>query len=339
MKKLTLGILTILLFNACNKDKHTPDTKLTNEFVLVHPSHFPPPIIPDDNQLTLERVLLGRKLFFDPLLSANHRVSCGTCHLPERAFTDGLPLSNGIDGRKAARNSMPIFNLIYQNSFLWDGGVPTLEQQVIAPIENPNEMGNKIDTVIKRLKNHPEYPTLFQKAYGESPSVSTLTRAISAFERSIISGNSPYDRYITGRDTNALLPQQKLGMKIFFSEKAECFHCHTGVLFTDFTFQNNGLYENYKDEGRYLITRRERDIGKFRVPSLRNVALTAPYMHDGSLATLDQVIDHYRSGGKNHPYKSPQIRNIRMSEEEKQYLISFLESLTDTSFVSRAMKP
>jgi cytochrome c peroxidase len=319
---------------ACKKEEQ-PKTEAP-KYTLETPAHFPPMIPFPDNALTAERVALGKRLFYDPLLSANYKVSCGTCHLPEKAMTDGLPLSTGIEGRKAARNSMPIFNLAYQNSFFWDGGIPTLERQVLGPIENPNEMGNRIDTVIARLKRHPEYPALFDKAYGEGVTVSALTRAIAAFERTLISGNSAYDRYITGKDTNALLPQQKLGMKIFFGEKAECFHCHTGVLFTDLTFQNNGLYDEYRDQGRYLITARERDKGKFRVPSLRNIALTAPYMHDGSLKTLDEVIDHYRSGGKNHPNKSPQIRKIRLSEEEKQYLISFLEALTDTGFVAKA---
>jgi cytochrome c peroxidase len=211
--------------------------------------------------------------------------------------------------------------------------VRTLELQALAPIENPLEMDLPLPEAEQRLREHPDYPALFRQAYGREPDLFGLTRALAAYQRSLISARSPYDRYLLG-DSSALDADQKAGKEIFFSERAECFHCHTGVLFSDFSFQNNGLYEVYTDSGRAVITGNPRDVGRFKVPSLRNVALTAPYMHDGSLPTLESVIDHYMSGGKRHRNKSHFLRPFDLNETEKRQLIAFLHSLTDSEFIT-----
>lgn len=328
-------IISVVFSGGCKKDEPSKSTPENPYDLLEIPAHFARPVIPEDNIPTRDRIALGKKLFFDPILSRDMKISCASCHHPDKSFSDGLAKSDGIEGRKAARNSMHLANIAYSPSMFWDGGIPSLERQVLGPIENVNEMDFTVVGVIERLKAHSEYPALFQKAYGKEITVETFTGAIASYERTLNSGDTPYDRYITGVDTNAMTPEQKMGMKIYFSEDAECFHCHTGNLFTDFTFQNNGLYEKYADDGRFLITGKERDRALFKVPSLRNVALTAPYMHDGSIATLEDVIDHYRSGGKNHPNKNPSIQKIKLTEQQKTYLIAFLQSLTDENFIKK----
>jgi cytochrome c peroxidase len=301
-----------------------------NEVITLQtPVGFPYPEIPEDNQPTKNRIALGKKLFFDPILSRDSTISCSSCHHVDKKMTDGLPVSNGIEGRQTLRNAMTVLNVAYQPNMFWDGGSPTLETQVVAPIESHVEMDFNVLKVVERLKNHSEYPALFLKAYGLDPSPYTLTRAIANFERTLFTGNSRYDDYQYKNITTALNTSEKRGLDLFFSEKAECFHCHGGFNFTDFSFRNNGLYEVYADSGRARITALQSDVGKFKVPSLRNVALTAPYMHDGSLATLEQVIDHYNSGGKPHINKSFLIQPLNLSDQEKTDLINFLKTLTD----------
>ena len=332
----TCGFLLLALFiTGCTKDKPLITPNMT-EYSLSVPMGFPEPEIPADNALTVNRVALGKKLFFDPILSKDSTVSCGSCHLPAKAFADPKQFSLGVDDSLSTRNAPPVFNLVYAHSFFWDGGVPTLELQSIAPIQNPLEMHLSLNEAVQRLKEHPQYPTLFKQAYQSEPNLYAMTRAIASFERTLISGNSPYDQYQNQGNNSALNDSQKRGKDIFFGEKAECFHCHTGFNFTDETFQNNGIYETYKDQGRYRITNQVNDIGKFKVPTLRNIALTAPYMHDGSFASLSEVIDHYASGGKNHPNKSNLIRQFDLSAQEKEDLIHFLESLTDQSFINNS---
>ncbi len=315
-----------IAFASCKKD----DPKTGNEIIdLAIPIGFPEPNIPEDNRPTQNRIDLGRKLFFDPILSRDNTISCGSCHNTDKKMTDGLQFSNGIDGQKTERNSMTILNVAYQPSLFWDGGVPNLEQQVIAPIENHLEMDFNVNFVVDRLLAHPEYPALFQKAYNLPPSAYTLVRAIANFERTLFTGKSRFDEYQYDKKSSALTDAEKRGMDIFMGEKGECFHCHGGYNFTDYNFRNNGLYLSYADSGRARITGESSDAGKFKVPSLRNIELTAPYMHDGSLQTLEQVIEHYNSGGKLHPNKSGLIQPLNLSEQEKLDLISFLKTLSD----------
>lgn len=327
MKKL-LFLLLILSAVSCKKDDPEEVQNNGEPILTVNvPRGFPYPVFPADNQPTQSRVDLGRKLFNDPILSRDSSVSCGSCHMPALGFTDGRARSIGIEGRLAGRNSMPILNVAYQPYFFWDGGSPTLEQQVLAPIENPNEMDFDVNFVVARLQNNPQYVAEFQRAYGQGPNVYTLTRAIACFERTIFSETSRFDIYMSGNDTTALTASEKRGMDLFFGERAECFHCHSGHMFSDFSFRNNGLYLNYADSGRARITTLSSDAGKFKVPSLRGLLLTAPYMHDGSMSTLEEVVDHYNSGGQPHPNKSGFIFPLGLSQQEKEDLVNFLKTL------------
>jgi cytochrome c peroxidase len=323
-----VALCLFICFSSCKKDPVIEDTG--NEVITLQvPKGFPYPNIPSDNQPTQNRIDLGKKIFFDPILSRDSTISCSSCHHTDNKFADSLQFSIGIDGNHTTRNAMTILNTAYQPNMFWDGGNPTLEQQVLAPISNPLEMDFDVNLVVARLNNHPEYPLLFEKAYKLPPSVYTLTRAIACYERTLFTGKSRYDEYLYDNNTQALNASEINGKNIFFGEKGECFHCHNEYNFTDYSFKNNGLYLNYADSGRARITTLQSDVGKFKVPSLRNVELTAPYMHDGSLATLEDVIEHYNSGGKPHPNKSGLIQPLHLTAQEKQDIINFLKTLTD----------
>jgi len=323
-------ILFIIIFAAgCGKDEETPLDPGDAVITLDVPKGFPYPNIPPDNLPTANRINLGKKLFFDPILSRDSSKSCNSCHHTDKKFTDGLALSIGIDGNLTLRNSMTILNTAYQPYFFWDGGAPTLEQQTLAPIENPLEMDFDVNLVVERLIQHSEYPELFQKAYDLPPSPYTLVRAISNYERSLFTKKSRYDEYLYDNNTSALTASEINGMTIFFGEQGECFHCHGEYNFTDYSFKNNGLYLSYADSGRARITTNSSDVGKFKVPSLRNVEHTAPYMHDGSRATLEDVIEHYNTGGQPHPNKSGLIQPLNLTPQEKIDLVNFLKSLSD----------
>jgi len=334
MKQLRFLFLFIVLgMYSCSQDKplRAPEMKA---YGLNIPPGFPMPEIPADNQLTENRVKLGKMLFFDKTLSLDSSISCASCHKQNHAFADVRKFSLGVHDSLGLRNSMPLFNIAYAQSLFWDGGVPSLELQVLAPIEDHREMNIALPLVVERLKQNPVYQEGFRKAYDREPDLYGLVRAIASFERTLISGQSPYDKYTFQGDKNALNASEIRGMNVFFGEKAECFHCHAGFNFTDQSFQNNGLYAVYTDVGRARISNRTFDEGRFKVPSLRNIEKTAPYMHDGSFNTLDEVIEHYISGGKNHPNQSPLVRPFELSLDEKNDLIAFLKSLTDEGFLS-----
>jgi cytochrome c peroxidase len=315
----------LLLLVSCGKEeiKEFPEM-----YKLDLPWGFPQPIIPEDNPLTKDRVKLGEMLFFDPILSRDSTVSCASCHLPEKKFTDALPKSIGIHGRLSMRNSPTLINTAYRTSFFKDGGVPTLELQALAPISDSAEMDFSVPEVIERLKKIEKYVTLSKKAFGREPDPFVLTRSLAAFQRTLIGGNSRYDQYLQSGDEQILSKMEKKGMLIFFGE-ANCGFCHTGFLLTDQKFHNNGLYDVYADNGRMRITLNPDDEGRFVTPSLRNVSLTAPYMHDGSLATLEEVVNHYNSGGSGHVNQDSRIRPLNLSEEDKSALVKFLLVLDD----------
>lgn len=300
-------------------------------FDLQIPKGFPEPEIPADNQMTLARVELGRRLFFDPMLSMDSTRSCGSCHIPSLSFTDGRKVSEGIKGRTVTRNAPSLANMAYMTSFMRDGGVPTLEMQVEAPIQEHNEMDLSLQFVARRIMKNPEYVKMSQLAYEREPDPFVVTRAIAAYERTLISGNSAFDRYSNGNQ-NALTDDEKAGYEVFKSNGCE--NCHSGFLFTDQSLKNNGLYLHYPDSGRMRITKDASDRAMFKVPSLRNVAVTAPYMHDGSLTSLTQVIEHYRSGGKAHHNRSEFIKPLNISDKEAEQLIAFLRSLSDLTFLT-----
>lgn len=297
------------------------------------PPGFPDIDVPEGNTHTAERWALGKKLFFDPILSVDSTVSCASCHQAALAFSDDLAFSPGVANRPGTRNAPTLANVAYHPYFTREGGVPTLEMQVLVPIQEHNEFDFNIVLLAERLASDTTYVKLAQSAYNRSPDPFVITRALACFERSLISGWSPYDLYTAQETPDALTASAKRGMDLFFSEKTNCASCHGGFNFTNYAFENNGLYKNYTDLGRFRLTGKEEDRALFKVPSLRNIELTGPYMHDGSLHSLEEVIAHYQSGGQDNDEKSSLIHPLQLSSDEKNDLIQFLHALTDQSFV------
>lgn len=290
---------------------------------------------PDDNISSPEKVELGRKLFFDKRLSLDNSLSCSSCHIPKLAFTDGKNKSTGVEGRIAMRNAPSILNAAYLKTLMYDAHVPSLEMQATVPIQEHTEMDILVDSLIQRLREVPEYRLAAKKIYDREFDAWVLTRSLSAFERTLISDNSRFDQYYYQGNKSVLTNSELNGWKLF-SEKLYCTKCHPAPFFTTYTAECNGLYTDYgEDKGRYRVTGDSSDRGKFKIPSLRNVALTGPYMHDGSINSLGQVIDFYSKGGKNHSNKNKIIHEFELSEQEKADLIAFLSALTDTSYLQR----
>ena len=338
MKKIIVAILFVipLLFVAC--DKGEEDMPIATPYTLVIPEGLPPMNIPATNPLTVEGVALGKRLFYDPILSANNTQSCASCHIQENGFSETSQYSTGIDGIEGNRNAMPLINLGWQTKFFWDGGANGLESQVIGPITNPIEMHETLANVVAKLNAHAEYPELFKAAFGSAEASSqNIMRAIAQFERTLISGNSKYDQYMRGE---ALLTAQELNGKALFEdmEKGDCVHCHSmGSTFSDFEFRNTGLDSIPVDEGRYLITLNQGDRGKFKTPSLRNVELTAPFMHDGRFQTLLECVQHYNTGFRYSANLDPNLSFAvkgRMTQQEMEDLVAFMKTLTDMEFVN-----
>ena len=322
MKKIIFIFIIGFLFSAC--ENHSP---LVDTYVLDIPEGFPTPYIPEENILTNERIALGKKLFYDPNLSVDKSISCGSCHKQEFAFADNQSNSPGVYGRRGNRNSMSLSNMAYQDFFLREGGVPTLEMQVLVPIQDHNEMDYNILEVANRLNLDSSYVIASQQAYGRNPDPYVIGRSLASFQRTLISGNSK-------DDLNQLNFSEQKGKELFFSEQLNCGSCHGGFLYTNQGIENNGLYIDFIDKGRYLFSLLEDDIGKFKVPSLRNIEYTSPYMHDGSLENLEEVITHYASGGKNHPNQSSLVNGFKISDEQTQDLVNFLKALSDQKFLN-----
>jgi cytochrome c peroxidase len=342
----TISLLLVIIYS-CRKD---PDFTTTNTntpagtpYTLAIPTGFSKMPIPAANPLTVEGIELGRFLFYEPLLSANNKQSCASCHRLSFAMTDSnTQFSTGVDGLEGTRNAMPIFNLGWnRKGFFWDGGAADMENQVIGPITNPVEMHETLPAVIKKLQAHPTYPTMFKKAFGtDSITTKLIMYAVAQFERTIISANSKYDKSRNPNSGVRLTQQEEKGAALFVDNtKGDCFHCHViGSTFTDFDYKNNGLDSLYsKDQGRYKITHDVNDIGKFKTPTLRNIALTAPYMHDGRLKTLEEVVSFYNNG-----YYYPENLDVNMrtkhknamTKQEEADLVAFLKTLTDTTFTN-----
>ena len=288
--------------------------------------------VPADNPMTAEKIALGRQLFFDKRLSEDNSISCADCHHPELAFTDGKARSTGFHDSISQRNAPTLLNSAYLKTLMFDGEIKTLEMQVIVPIQEHAEMHSDMKKLIAELKAVPEYEAAAREIFGRSFDPYVLTRSIAAFERTLISQNSAFDRFYRG-DNNALTASQQRGWKLF-SEELYCTKCHQPPFFTNYKVENNGLYKEYgTDQGRFRITRVESSKGLFKVPTLRNILLTAPYMHDGSILTLDAVLDHYASGGKQHPNQSPVIRKFALPEKKRSDMLNFFQSLTDTTYL------
>jgi cytochrome c peroxidase len=333
------------------------------------PPGFPLPVVPEDNPMTLAKVELGRRLFHDPRLSENGTYSCATCHRQELAFSDGRARALGSTGQVHPRGSMTLANVAYAATLTW--GHPllrSLERQAQLPMfgDAPVELGLRSQPELEaRLARLPEYVAWFAQAFnGEAPTLSNVERALASFQRSLISGRAPFDRWLVEGDEDAIGEAAKRGYALFNTETFECYHCHGGFAFTDHVtiageafpqvlYHNTGLY-NLDGRGAFPVpntgvanvTEQPADMGRFKAPTLRNIAVTAPYMHDGSIATLSQVLDHYAAGGRTilagpdagvgsaNPMKSHFVRGFRMTETERADLLAFLESLTDSDFLT-----
>ena len=299
------------------------------------PMGFPAIQYPMGNEPTAERWELGRKLFYDPLMSRDFKVSCASCHAPHLAFSDSVPLSPGAAGAAGKRNAPSLTNVAYHPYFTRDGGVPSLEMHILVPIQEHNEFDMNILEIAERMALDSSYRHMSRAAYNREPDYYVITRALANFQRSFISGNSPYDRFAFQGDKRALNEIEKAGMDLFFSERAKCSSCHGGFNFTDYGFENNGLYVQYADSGRIRFSELDADRDRFKVPSLRNLSYTAPYMHDGSINTLEEVIDHYSEGIMNNANLSDDLVPLHFTDKEKKYLLAFLQSLNDADFVKR----
>lgn len=339
-----------------------------NSYQWQLPENFPPPVVPANNPMSDAKVELGRFLFYDPNLSFNRQQSCASCHQQKFAFAEPLPTSIGSSGEPLARNASALVNVGYNSTLTWAHPyLRQLERQILIPLfnEDPIEMGltGHEEEVLDRLTQTP-YPELFNQAFGsQQPTLDTINNALACFVRSLISFQSRFDRYAFFADDSALSVSEQRGMDLFFSERLECHHCHGGLNFSQTTgqhdeagtpgeFNNIGLY-NIKgkhryptvDQGVYEVTGRKQDIGAFRAPSLRNVAQSAPYMHDGSVASLAEVIEIYNAGGRNitqgelqgdgrsNRYKSVFIKPLHLSKQEKTDLLAFLHTLSDQQFL------
>ena len=347
MKRIFFFSLAFFLLSSCNKDKvgYTP-----TPYQLQIPSHFPAMNIPSDNPMTVEGVELGRYLFYEKRLSGNDKMSCGTCHTPNTSFSDSAKYSTGIDGIQGNRNAMALINLGWDSFFFWDGRAGSLEEQILGPVPNPIEMHQTWTAAIGKLKKDTYYRNQFYKAFGvEDFDSSHAVKAIAQFVRTMISGSSKYDvmykiennKPLTAAEQNVVIdPEEWAGYDLFKSlNGADCFHCHNGPLMRVAKFSNNGLDFSFLDLGRGGITNNPNDHGKFKVPTLRNIALSAPYMHDGRFKNLDEVIEHYSSGVHISSTIDPLIEyagqgGVQLDAQEKLLLKKFLMTLTDYQFIN-----
>lgn len=343
-------LASLFLFESCTKDKTGFSPTPYN---LDIPSHFPNMVIPIDNPMTVEGVELGKKLFYEKRLSGDNTMSCASCHNQSFSFSDTNRYSTGIDGIQGNRQAMALVNIGYEEYFFWDGRAKTLEEQILEPVSNPVEMHQSWTKAVEQLNSDQVYRNMFYQAFGDAGIDSVkVAKAIAQFLRTFISGNSKYDvmyKYENGMNLSnsetqvlqTIESEEWAGYDLFKSlNGADCFHCHNGPLMRVNKFSNNGLEPNLiNDLGRYNVTNNPEDYYKFKVPTLRNIALTAPYMHDGRFGTLEEVIDHYSSGIHMSPTLDPLIEfgaqgGVQLSESEKYLLKKFLLTLTDYNFVN-----
>lgn len=339
-----LSLVAVFLLAWNNVDFHT------TPYLLDYPTNFGNRIrVPSDNLTTKEGVQLGRMLFYEKKLSANNRISCSSCHQQKYAFTDGKPFSEGVDQSLTSRNSMSLANLLWSRKFFWDGRSSSLEEQAVFPLTDVHEMGQPLSKSVGILRETDPYPQLFKEAFGdERVTADRMLKAIAQFERTLISANSRYDQFLNQR--YAPTEQELRGMALFISSPqpqknirgANCVHCHGGVKAYMEVFHNNGLDNRYEDEGIQKLSGLPTDHGRFKAPTLRNIALTAPYMHDGRFNTLEEVLDHY-NGHLSSNHVSPFLKGVsnmangetlKLTEIEKAEIIAFLKMFTDSSFIT-----
>ena len=350
-----LFLFMVTTFACCKPNEPEPPdppTWVGTPYELVIPPLFPPMDIPADNPLTVEGIALGRYLFWEKNLSANGTQSCGSCHLPEHGFSDPNRFSTGITGEQGNRQSMALVNLGWAYNYFWDGRAQTLEIQVIEPITNPIEMNNTWESALQSLRNDPTYPPLFLAAFGTAEITrDRAAKAMASFLRTMISADSKFDRERAG--TYTFTPLEETGFNLFLQEGginpntgqpwggADCFHCHShaGMQMGDYLMHNNGLDVHFAaDPGLAGVTGNPLDSGRFKTPTLRNIELTAPYMHDGRFQTLSEVIGHYNTGGQISttvdPFMEAAGGGLYLDEVDELALIAFLKTLTDTSFIN-----
>lgn len=328
----------------------TSDAARGTPYRFISPAKFPQPNLPQDNPLAVEGVELGRRLFHDAQLSRTNTQSCSSCHERANGFTDhGKRFSTGVDGSEGTRNSMALINLAWKSEFFWDGRARSLREQALMPIQDTHEMSETLDHVCAKLANDAEYPKVFERVFGTREITAVrIGLALEQFMLTLVSHDSKFDRAMRG--DGELGDDEKKGFALFFTESdpgrgvrgADCFHCHGGADFTDHQFHNNGLEDGItvKDEGRSRVTKADADRGKFATPTLRNIDVTGPYMHDGRFATLEEVIRHYTTGVKRSPTLDPNLAKhagggVPLGEDDRRALIAFLKSLTDERFISR----
>lgn len=340
-KKALFSSLLFLLFLAC----HTVPEEIPELFPgFVKPANFPEPAYDQSrNQVTEEGFELGKRLFFEPRLSRNNTISCGSCHIPSAAFTHhGHDVSHGIDDQLGTRNPMPIMNLAWSKEFFWDGGVFHMDLSSVTAITSPVEMDETVPTVIQKLRDHPDYPALFKAAFGtEEITDARFFKALSQYMLMAVSSNSKYDQVMRGENGAVFTEEEKAGYTFY---QQNCASCHQEPLFAVDTYHNNGLRPSpINDMGRYEVTLDAEDRFKFKVPSLRNLDYTGPYMHDGRFLTVSRVLDHYRTGVHDSETLEATFRlpdgslGISMSEKEKDDLMAFLRTLNDREFVTNAL--
>jgi len=349
MTRFIFIVFCFALLSSCNKEpiEEPKIPFVLTPYNLVIPAFFPQMLIPADNPLTNEGVALGRKLFYEKLLSGNNSMSCGSCHNQSLAFSDNLrQFSTGIDGIEGTRNAQALVNIGFNLHLFWDGRSTTLEEQALEPVPNPIEMHQSWIQAVSKLKANPEYVNRFKLVFGTEQFDSThVAKALAQFMRTLVSGNSRFDKYRRG-EINLTFSELN-GLVLFNSDATDvspggdCFHCHSldgGSLTTDNRFHNNGLDAVPLDFGRELVTGNPADRAKFLTPTLRNVALTAPYMHDGRFNTLMEVINHYNSGGVPSPTIDPLMKNVgeglNLTLSQRNDLIAFLNALTDSTFLT-----
>lgn len=344
-----LCIVVCLAWNSGCTTSDEPQQFSTTPYTLNLKGSLPnvDDILPKDNPLTVEGVELGRRLFYERKFSINNTQSCADCHHQENAFSDPRKVSLGAQGQVGKRNSMSLVNLIYHKEMFWDGRAPTLRKQVLMPIEDHSEMNETLPNVITKLNASTTYPDLFAKAFGTKEINSErIAKALEQFLITLVSVDSRYDRFLRGELT--LTPSENRGAKLFFLESAplqniygaDCFHCHGTSLFTTNSFSNNGISPDslFKDLGRFEVTKKNQEQAHFKIPTLRNIALTSPYMHDGRFTTLDEVIEHYNSGVHPSATLDPEMRliigGLKLTQTDKADLKAFLHALTDSVFIT-----
>ncbi|HLP12691.1 MAG TPA: cytochrome c peroxidase [Flavobacteriales bacterium] len=327
----------VLLVFSCSENKTGAKQEIRKpdqSYALHYPNGFDSIRFPADNRLTQARVDLGRKIFFDTQFSPDKKISCGTCHKPEFFFADTVATHKGAHDSTNTRNTPSLINIGFHPYFDYDGGVPTLELQVLVPFDGETEMHSNLLTAAELMLKDKAYVKLAKLAYNRKPDPFVIVRALSSYQRSLVQAASRYDLYKkTGKGFTA---EEKAGLDLFNSQKTNCTKCHSGPLLTNFAFENIGVPNTSRDTGRARVTLNPLDVGKFKTPSLRNVAATAPYMHDGSIKTLEAVIDFYNKGGTTKRNKSKWIKPLGLNKTEKKALVLFLKTLTDTVWLDRS---